>query len=165
MKKWTRFLFLLYGALMLWLLFDRSGNVDGVPYWDQVQGNMNLEPFRTVGNYWHILTHREYYVEKWEAASIYAYHARFAFINLAGNVVMFVPLGYFIPAVWKKWRGLFRCLVCAGLMILAVEIAQLFTLRGSCDVDDLILNLIGVTVGYLCYAVMHPKPKRKKSKK
>lgn len=165
MKKWTRFLFLLYGALMLWLLFDRSGAIDGVPYWEQVQSNMNLEPMHTIGNYWHILTHRDYYVAKWEAASIYFYHARIAVINLVGNVVMFVPLGCFIPAVWKKSRGFFRCLLCAAGMIFAVEILQLFTLLGSCDVDDLILNLVGVTVGYIGYAITHPKTKRKKSRK
>jgi len=162
MKKWVRFFFLVYGALMLWLLFDRSGAVEGMPYWQQVQQNVNLKPFHTVGSYWHILTNRAHYVEKWESASIYFYHARIAFINLAGNVVMFVPLGYFIPAVWKKWRGLVKTLLCAALMILAVEIVQLLTLLGSCDVDDLILNLIGVILGYGIYWMTHRNKRRKR---
>ena len=86
-----------YGILMLYLLFIRGRHaVDGVPYWEQVLNNYNLTPFHTVGNYWHILTNREYYVEKWEAYSVYRYHARHAFINLAGNVAMFVPLGFLL---------------------------------------------------------------------
>ena len=149
MKKLLRAGFLLYGALMLWLLFDRSGTT-GEPYWQQVADNLNLNPFHTIGNYWDILLQREHYLEKWDAA-VYAFQVRHAVINLAGNVVMFVPLGFFLPAVWKKCRGFFRTLFCAAGMIAAVEIAQLFSLRGSCDVDDLILNLVGVAVGYALF--------------
>lgn len=161
MKKWARFFFMVYGALMLWLLFDRGGATPGVPYWQQVQQNMNLDPFHTVGGYWHILTSRAYYIEKWGSASVYFYHARIAFVNLAGNVVMFIPLGYFIPAVWKKRRSFFRCFFCALGMILAVEIAQLLTLLGSCDVDDLILNMLGVILGYGFFRMIHRKKRRK----
>lgn len=147
MKKLLRAGFLLYGILMLWLLFDRSGTT-GAPYWQQVADNLNLNPFHTIGNYADILLRPEYYLEKWEAAAIYFWQARHAVINLAGNVVMFVPLGFFVPGVWEKCRGFFRTLLCAAGMITAVELTQLFSLRGSCDVDDLILNLVGVAVGY-----------------
>ena len=102
-------LFGCYGILMLYLLFIRGRHaVEGIPYWEQVLNNYNLIPFHTVGNYWHILTNREYYVEKWEAYSVYRYHARHAFINLAGNVAMFVPLGFLLPAASEKKRTFFR---------------------------------------------------------
>lgn len=165
MKKWMRFFFFVYAAMMLWLLFDRGGAVGNVPYWQQVQQNANLKPFHTVGSYWHILANRAYYVEKWESASIYFYHARFAFVNLAGNVIMFVPLGYLIPAVWKKCRGFFRCLLTAAGMILVVEVSQLLTLRGRCDIDDLILNMIGVILGYGISCLSHRKKHRKHRRK
>lgn len=35
-----------------------------------------------------------------------------------------------------------------GGIIVAVELLQLFTLLGSCDIDDLILNMIGAFLGY-----------------
>ena len=35
-----------------------------------------------------------------------------------------------------------------------VEVIQLFTLRGSFDIDDLFLNLIGVAVGFLLRKVV-----------
>ena len=46
-RIWTA-LFLAYGALMLWLLFDRPGYAPEVPYWDQVAQQLNLVPFRTL---------------------------------------------------------------------------------------------------------------------
>lgn len=161
MKKWFRAGFVAYGALMLWLLFDRSGAIPGVPYWQQVSDNLNLIPFRTIGNYADILLRREYYMEKWEAAAIYYWQARQAVINLAGNVVMFVPLGFFVSAVWEKCRSFFRTVLCAAGMIVTVELLQLVTLLGSCDVDDLILNLVGVAVGYGLFRLMF-KPQARK---
>lgn len=40
------------------------------------------------------------------------------------------------------------------MSILLVEVIQLFTLRGSFDIDDLFLNLIGVAVGFLLRKVV-----------
>lgn len=142
----------IYGAVMIYLLFIRGRHaVEGVPYWQQVLENYNLVPFHTVGSYWHILTHPEYYLDKWGAASVYRQHARHAFINLAGNVVMFVPLGVLLPAAAPKQRRFFRALLTSAELISAVEVLQLFTLLGSCDVDDLILNLCGVILGYFLW--------------
>jgi glycopeptide antibiotics resistance protein len=104
-----------------------------------------------VGNYWHILTNKAYYVQKWGAESIYWFHARHAFINLAGNVAMFVPLGYLLPAASEKKPTFFRTVLSAAGLIVTVEVLQLFTLLGSCDVDDLILNMIGVVLGFILW--------------
>ena len=151
-------LFGCYGILMLYLLFIRGRHaVEGIPYWEQVLNNYNLIPFHTVGNYWHILTNKEYYVEKWEAYSVYRYHARHAFINLAGNVAMFVPLGFLLPAASEKKRTFFRTFFPSAGLIVAVEVLQLFTLLGSCDIDDLILNAIGVVLGYGLWKLCRPK--------
>ena len=151
-KEASAMLLGIYGAVMLYLLFIRGRHaVEGVPYWQQVMANYNLTPFHTVSNYWHILTNPAYYMEKWGAAAVYRYHARHAFINLAGNVVMFVPLGALLPMAAPKKRRFFRTLLTSAELILAVEILQLFTLLGSCDVDDLILNLIGVVLGFLLW--------------
>ena len=42
-----------------------------------------------------------------------------------------------------------------------MEVIQLFTLLGSFDVDDVILNLLGMTVGFLIHAIGSAKPKSK----
>lgn len=129
-------LFLAYCALMLWLLFDRPGYVPGVPYWEQTAGHLNLIPFRTLRLFAGLLnsTRPEY--------------VRSAVINLGGNIVMFIPLGFLLPQVFDRLTSLPRVLLTTAILITAVEIIQLFTLVGSCDIDDLILNLIGSAIGY-----------------
>ena len=70
-------------------------------------------------------------------------------MNLGGNVVLFVPLGLFLPVLWQKLDRFLPFFAFVTALITAVELIQLFTLLGSCDVDDLILNLLGATVGFL----------------
>lgn len=134
-RIWTA-LFGLYCTLMLWLLFDRPGFVEGIPYWEQVESNLNLVPFRTLRLFSRLLSdHRPHLV-------------RAAVINLFGNVIMFIPLGFLLPMVWENSRKLWKVLLATAIVITAVEILQLFTLVGSCDIDDLILNLLGAAIGY-----------------
>ncbi len=141
-------LFAAYCVLMLVLLFGRAlPDLSQRGYWETLQGNMNLRPFETISNFWEILRHPEYYTEKMGAAR-YAVERQHAIINLAGNVVMFLPLGFFPPAIWKKLRAWWKMLLLSAGIIVLVELSQLFTLRGSCDTDDLILNLVGVAMGY-----------------
>ena len=129
-------LFLAYCALMLWLLFDRPGYVPGIPYWEQVESNLNLVPFRTLRLFAELLSdHRPHLVQA-------------AVVNLFGNVIMFIPLGFLLPRVFNQLTSLPRVLLATAIIITAVEIIQLFTLVGSCDIDDLILNLIGSAIGY-----------------
>ena len=138
-KKLNTALFLAYCALMLWLLFDRSGPVEGVEYWEQIRMSLNLKPLHTVMRYTRLLD------------SAKPHLVRLAVINLFGNVIMFVPLGYFLPLVFGKLRKLWRTLLATTLVITLVETLQLFTLMGICDIDDLILNVAGAAMGYGLY--------------
>ena len=135
-KKWNTVLFAVYCALMLWLLFDRPGYVAGVPYWEQIRAHLNLVPFRTLKLFSGLLD------------SVHPEYVRAAVINLGGNILMFIPLGFFLPRVLSKTTSLPRVLLITAMLITAVEILQLFTLVGSCDIDDLILNVIGSAAGF-----------------
>lgn len=135
-RKTNTALFLAYGALMLWLLFDRPGYDPGIPYWEQAAGHLNLIPFRTLRLYAGLLD-----------SGVRSY-IRMSVINLAGNIIMFIPLGFLLPRVFSRLTSLPRILLTTTVLITAVEIIQLFTLVGSCDIDDLILNVIGSAIGY-----------------
>ena len=152
-KTMPRVLLGLYTALMLWLLFFQSARIPdySAAYWLQVKSNLNLVPFHTVGNYLHVLMNRAYYLEKWGFASMYTYQARQAVINLGGNVGMFIPLGLLLPWVFEKLRKCWKVLLTTVAIITLVEIAQLFSLLGSCDIDDLILNVLGAAIGYAAW--------------
>ena len=143
--------FILYAGLMIWLLFFQSARIPdyaAVDYWKQIHDSLNLKPFRTVGNFLDVLLRKEYYLEKWGSASAYAYQVRHAVINLGGNVGMFIPLGFFLPEVFPKLKKLWKTLLTSAGIVCTVEILQLFSLLGNCDVDDLLLNLIGAAIGY-----------------
>ena len=134
-----RFLFLLYCAVMLWLLFGRSNGWDsGIPYETQLRQNTNLTPLLTIRNYLHILTHSDS-----------QYMVRHCFINLAGNVLLFMPIGWLLPKLWQRQRNFLRFFATCFGAIFLVEVLQLFTLLGRFDVDDVILNLSGMVLGFL----------------
>lgn len=159
-------LFLCYCGFMIYLLFDRNPAMsDNASYWEQIRSNCNFIPWHTVGNYWDVLTRPEYYINKWEAASVYRYQATIAAINILGNIAMFVPFGAFLPAMWPKLQRAWKAIPAGLLTILLVETCQLFTLRGSWDVDDVLLNMIGISAGYaLWQLVQFCRRKRKKTK-
>lgn len=74
-------------------------------------------------------------------------------LNLAGNVIAFMPFGYFLPHFSKKGLRFFSVVLFSAEFSIAVELIQLFTRVGSCDVDDVILNTLGGALGYICYAI------------
>ena len=153
-------LFLSYAAIMLSFLYIRNRSGDTVlPYWEQVSQNYNLTLFRTIRNYWDVLTRPEHYTAKWGSISAYHVQFRIAIVNIVGNVVLFIPMGAFFPAMWSKLQKAWKTFSVSLLTLILVEITQLLTLRGSCDVDDLVLNMSGICMGYFLWWV---RQKRKK---
>ena len=142
-----RFLFLVYCAAMLWLLFDRQRSpVGDLAYTDVLQQNMNLTPLHTIRNYiWVIRKNADQEL------------VRHCIINLGGNILLFIPAGYLLPRIFTKQKNfLVFLLTCAG-SILLVETAQLFSLLGSFDVDDILLNLFGMLLGFIIYHIRFAK--------
>ncbi len=147
----VRFLFLVYCGVMLWLLFGRSyGWIEGLSYEQMLRQNINLTPFLTIKNYWRVIYHRT------NEAMIYH-----CFINLFGNVILFIPAGWLLPKIWQKMHNFFRFFFTCALCIFLVELMQLFSLLGSFDIDDLILNLFGMTLGFVYYHISTPKHKKR----
>mgnify|MGYP002518827076 CR=1 FL=1 len=69
-------------------------------------------------------------------------------VNVLGNAAMFVPSGMVLPIVYKRLNTFWKVLTTGIGISLCIEIIQLpFSVRAT-DIDDLILNTIGVIVGY-----------------
>lgn len=64
------------------------------------------------------------------------------------NVLLFVPLGCFLPALWMKFRKLSACVIFGFGLSVAVELLQMLTFRAT-DVNDLITNTVGSFLGFL----------------
>ncbi len=67
--------------------------------------------------------------------------------NTILNIILFVPLGFLVPAIWKNYRSI-KTMFFMGLALSAsIEILQIFSLRLT-DIDDLITNTAGTVIGY-----------------
>lgn len=64
------------------------------------------------------------------------------------NVLLFFPLGFFMPILWKRYRSPLKTLALGFGLSAAIEVLQIFTYRAS-DINDLMTNTFGTTVGYL----------------
>ena len=75
-------------------------------------------------------------------------------LNVIGNVAMFIPSGIVLPIVYKRLDTFGRVLVAGAGISLCIEIIQLpFRVRAT-DIDDLVLNTVGVIVGYGLYSLI-----------
>lgn len=69
-------------------------------------------------------------------------------INIIGNFLMFLPFG-FLAWIFPKFYD-FKTLILSFLFVLIiVEALQYFTRLGVFDIDDIILNSIGMSLGFL----------------
>ena len=66
------------------------------------------------------------------------------------NIIMFMPLGFLLPLIWKNFRNAKKVVLMGFLMSLAIEICQLFNLRTT-DIDDLMMNTLGAVIGYFIW--------------
>ena len=94
----------------------------------------NLEPFREIKRFWE-------YREKLGIWSV---------VNLFGNIVIFIPFGFFAPIASKK-RNFIGTIMDGCFLSFIVEMFQLISKVGRFDVDDLLLNTLGVVIGYLVF--------------
>ena len=106
----------------------------------------NLEPFAT------IKIQLRHWSEGW---------ARF---NLIGNTVAFVPFGFLLPLTYRKRCSLFAVLLLGLMFVLFAEALQLYTNLGTFDVDDIILNMSAIFLGYLPVGISGMFRKTKKRK-
>ena len=139
--------FFVYAVLMLWLLFGQrmEGGLSEISMQTD-GGKINLVPLETIKLYWHIL-------QKGAEEKLFVH----ALLNLAGNVVMFIPLGWFLPRIWRMFRGFWRTMIFTASLICLVELLQYMTGLGSCDIDDLILNASGAFLGYIFHSIKGKK--------
>lgn len=69
------------------------------------------------------------------------------------NVILFIPIGFFLPLLWKKYEHAGRTILTGFGVSLLIELLQLFTFRAS-DITDLITNTLGTLIGYgICLSV------------
>lgn len=70
---------------------------------------------------------------------------RFAFGNVAGNILLFIPLGAYLSVLMKS--SVARTMFIVASASVAVEIVQGVFALGASDIDDVLLNCLGGFIG------------------
>ena len=102
-------------------------------------GTANFVPFRTIKMY-----------------IVYA-HKLNSVENLAGNILVFVPLGFLLPLVMDGMQSFAAVFVNAFTFVLGIEVFQLFSAFGAFDVDDILLNCLGAALGFGFYKILEKR--------
>lgn len=75
---------------------------------------------------------------------------KFAFGNVVGNIIIFIPLGTYL-SLFKNNKRVITNLLSIFIVSLFVEIIQGILGIGASDIDDIILNCLGGLIGILGY--------------
>ena len=125
-------IFGLYLVLLFYVLFFAEG------YGRASGGELryNLVPFAEISRF--LMYHRQIGILP-------------VILNIGGNILGFMPLGYELPALIPFFRKGIRVVIGGIVLSSLVEVIQLVSRVGSYDVDDILLNTIGTWLGYLVY--------------
>ena len=133
-----------YAVILLWIILFKCNQNE----------ELNIEKNLAM-TLWERFTYR---IKPFEALRTGLFHGRTNEL-LAGifNIVCFIPIGTLLSFMMSTKRGL--CL--SAIAVLGVEIFQLFSGFGGFDYSDVILNTLGVYLGYvIARAVMKKMSKR-----
>lgn len=75
-------------------------------------------------------------------------------INIFGNILLFVPFGFFLPLVSSGMQRFKKVLLVTLFTSLGLELTQLVLAIGMFDIDDTLLNTIGGALGYACFSLL-----------
>ena len=117
----------LYSIGLLILLFFRPKS--------RSYGTINLIPFDTI--YFYLSGNIGYLI---------------AFYNLGANIGLFIPFGLYYRYT-KRTPSMKQLLIITIFSIGMIEWLQFFTKGGSLDIDDLMLNVMGICLGYFIYPI------------
>jgi glycopeptide antibiotics resistance protein len=123
-------LFFLYMALLVYLVLFSQGFGR-----TSTMRDYNLVPFKTINNY---IRYRSTFgeINYW--------------INIYGNILAFMPLGYFM-FVFERRHRFYKGILIPFVVSFVIELAQIRMQVGSFDVDDIILNTFG---GFILYFLL-----------
>lgn len=99
------------------------------------------------------------YIRKWINI---LFTNKIVFINVIGNIILFIPLGYIARLIKSKMIIKIICLIS---FIVSLELLQYITKRGVFDFIDIILNISGSLIGMIIACESGGKHERKKTKR
>lgn len=138
---WLKALFVVYCLLLVEVLFLKNEFRSGISIQNIFSGtnirSINLIPFSTIISYIHRLSDN-------------SINTSIVIMNLFTNLILFAPMGFFIPILFnKKIKNIKQFIFFVMVTTIFIESIQFFTISGSADIDDVILNTFGACLVYL----------------
>ena len=139
---WLKILFIIYFLLLITVLFlnneYRMYVFQNINIFSKEHFEMsNIIPFATIIDYISRLVSNEI-------------NASIVIINFATNLLLFAPMGFFIPMLYSDMiKNIKQFAILMIIITLIVEVLQFITFRGSTDIDDIILNTLGAVIVYI----------------
>ncbi len=118
-KEFYNLLFIIYILLLYYLLLSTENASSGI----------NITPFKEMTRY--------------------TIGSKAFFYNVIGNIVLFIPFGYFVSD-YLKAKKLPHIFIVTILISLTAELIQ-YKIGRAFDIDDIILNFIGSIFGFMVY--------------
>lgn len=152
---WLKALFIIYCLLLITILFlnneYRMGGFQNINTFSKEHfETSNLIPFATIIEYIIGVISNDI-------------NTSIVIINFATNLLLFAPMGFFIPVLFQnRIKNIKQFVIMIIILTLIVEMLQFITYRGSTDIDDIILNTIGAVIMYM---IMRTKFAKKLFKK
>ena len=129
-------LFIIYMCVLVYVVFfaEAMGRTpqDGYVY--------NLTPLKEIKRFMKYI---------WDNDAL----GRAARLNIFGNIIAFIPFGIYLPYTSESKLGFISTFLYTFSLSLTIELVQLITKVGSCDVDDIILNALGGVIGYILWYI------------
>ena len=69
------------------------------------------------------------------------------------KIILFIPLGFFLPVVFKSNRKAYKTILITFALTFGIEFFQYFIGRSS-DIDDIITNLLGGIIGFIVFKLL-----------
>ena len=72
--------------------------------------------------------------------------------NVVGNILLFIPFGYFVSK-FTNTKKILHIFIITIITSVTIELMQVQIGR-SFDIDDIILNVLGGILGYFCFIAL-----------
>ncbi|MDH2362490.1 VanZ family protein [Priestia megaterium] len=76
-------------------------------------------------------------------------------LNNIGNIILFLPFGFFLPMRFRKIDNLPKSFLVGMFFSVLIEIVQLFMPNRWTDIDDVLLNTLGTGIGYRLFKTLN----------
>lgn len=121
-EEFLNLLFLLYALIIYRLLTNTEGATSGI----------NLIPFKEILRY--------------------NFHSELFYYNVIGNIVLFIPFGFFVSR-YVNAKKASHILIASAIISLTIEIVQ-YQIGRAFDIDDVLLNVVGSILGFLLFIAL-----------